>query len=56
VIDPQRRWRRLPGLYAGFLSQVVGSADITALVADRVVREMLTGLALGRSRARTAST
>ncbi len=27
----------------------VGSADLTALVADRVVREMLTGLALGRT-------
>jgi arginase family enzyme len=26
----------------------VGSADITALAADRVVRELLTGLALGR--------
>jgi arginase family enzyme len=25
-----------------------GSADITALVADRIVRELLTGLALGR--------
>jgi agmatinase len=31
----------------------VGSADITALVAERVVRETLTGLALRRSRART---
>jgi len=28
----------------------VGSADITALVAERVVRELLTGLALSRSR------
>jgi agmatinase len=27
---------------------MVGSADITALVADRIVREVLTGLALGR--------
>jgi arginase family enzyme len=26
----------------------VGSADITALAADRVVREILTGLALAR--------
>ena len=26
----------------------VGSADITALAADRVVRELLTGLALSR--------
>jgi agmatinase len=26
----------------------VGSADITALVADRIVREILTGLALSR--------
>jgi agmatinase len=26
----------------------VGSADVTALVAERVVRELLTGLALGR--------
>ena len=26
----------------------VGSADVTALVAERVVREMLTGLALWR--------
>jgi agmatinase len=33
----------------------VGSADVTALVAERVVREMLTGLALRSSRARTAS-
>ena len=33
----------------------IGSADITALVAERVVRETLTGLALRRSRARTAS-
>jgi agmatinase len=33
----------------------VGSADITALVAERIVRELLTGLALRRSRARTAS-
>jgi len=33
----------------------VGSADITALVAERVVRELLTGLALRSSRARTAS-
>ena len=32
----------------------IGSADITALVAERVVRETLTGLALRRSRARTA--
>jgi agmatinase len=28
----------------------VGSADITALVAERVVREVLTGLAIARSR------
>jgi agmatinase len=28
----------------------VGSADITALAADRVVRELLTGLAIGRTR------
>jgi agmatinase len=27
----------------------VGSADITALAADRIVRELLTGLALARS-------
>jgi agmatinase len=27
----------------------VGSADITALVADRLVREILTGIALRRS-------
>jgi agmatinase len=33
----------------------VGSADITALVAERVVRELLTGLALRSSRARTAT-
>jgi agmatinase len=33
----------------------VGSADITALVAERVVRETLTGLALRSRRARTAS-
>jgi agmatinase len=37
------------------LPQAVGSADITALVAERVVREILTGLALRRSRARTAT-
>jgi len=28
----------------------VGSADVTALVADRIVREILTGLALRRRR------
>ena len=28
----------------------VGSADITALVADRIVREMVTGVALRRQR------
>jgi arginase family enzyme len=28
----------------------VGSADITALVAERIVRELLTGLALRRTR------
>ena len=33
----------------------VGSADITALVGERIVREMLTGLALRTSRGRTAS-
>jgi agmatinase len=27
----------------------VGSADITALVADRIVREVITGIALKRS-------
>jgi arginase family enzyme len=37
------------------LPQAVGSADITALVAERIVREILTGLALRRSRARTAT-
>jgi agmatinase len=37
------------------LPAAIGSADITALVAERVVRELLTGLALRRSRARTAS-
>jgi agmatinase len=37
------------------LPTAIGSADITALVAERVVRELLTGLALRRSRARTAS-
>jgi agmatinase len=31
------------------LPTAVGSADVTALVADRVVREMLTGIALARS-------
>ena len=30
------------------LPTAVGSADITALVADRVVRELLTGIALRR--------
>ena len=29
----------------------VGSTDVTALVADRIVREALTGIAVGRSRA-----
>jgi agmatinase len=33
----------------------IGSADLTALVAERIVRELLTGLALRTSRARTAS-
>jgi agmatinase len=33
------------------LPTMVGSADITALVADRIVREMLTGVALRRRRA-----
>ena len=37
------------------LPTAIGSADITALVAERLVRELLTGLALRRSRARTAS-
>jgi agmatinase len=36
------------------LPQAIGSADITALVAERVVREILTGLASRRSHARTA--
>jgi len=36
------------------LPTAIGSADITALVADRIVRELLTGLALRTSRARTA--
>jgi arginase family enzyme len=31
----------------------VGSADITALVAERIIRELLTGIAL-RRRARTS--
>ena len=38
------------------LPTAIGSADITALVAERAVRELLTGLALRRSRARTART
>jgi agmatinase len=29
----------------------VGSTDITALVAERIVREILTGIAVGRTRA-----
>ena len=33
----------------------VGSADITALVAERIVREMLTGIAIRRSRAAAVS-
>jgi agmatinase len=37
------------------LPTAIGSADITALVAERVVRELLTGLALRTSRARTAT-
>jgi agmatinase len=32
----------------------VGSADVTALVADRIVREILTGIALRRVSARPA--
>jgi agmatinase len=36
------------------LPTAIGSADVTALVAERIVRELLTGLALRRSRARTA--
>jgi len=32
----------------------VGSADVTALVADRVVRELLTGIALRRRALRRA--
>jgi agmatinase len=36
------------------LPSAIGSADITALVAERVVRELLTGLALRRSRGQTA--
>jgi hypothetical protein len=32
-----------------------GSADITALVADRIVRETLTGLALRRSRSQPST-
>jgi agmatinase len=32
------------------LPTAIGSADVTALVAERVVRELLTGLALARSR------
>ena len=32
----------------------IGSADITALVADRIVRELLTGIALRRSASRRA--
>jgi agmatinase len=31
------------------LPTAVGSADVTALVADRIVREILTGIALRRS-------
>jgi len=31
------------------LPNVIGSADVTALVAERIVREMLTGLALRKS-------
>jgi agmatinase len=38
------------------LPSAIGSADITALVAERVVRELLTGLALRRSRGQTAGT
>ena len=37
------------------LPTAIGSADITALVAERVVREVLTGLALRRRPGRTAS-
>jgi agmatinase len=31
------------------LPSAVGSADVTALVADRIVREALTGIALRRT-------
>jgi hypothetical protein len=34
---------------------VVGSADITALAADRIVREILTGLVLARRAASLSS-
>jgi len=37
------------------LPTAIGSADVTALVAERVVRELLTGLALRSSRGRTAT-
>ena len=37
------------------LPTAIGSADITALVADRIVREVLTGLALRTPRGRTAN-
>jgi len=37
------------------LPAAVGSADVTALVAERVVRELLTGLAVRRRRAAAAS-
>ncbi len=37
------------------LPSAIASADITALVADRIVRELLTGLALRGSRTRTIS-
>ena len=63
MVDPLQRWKAagLPDKpdYAGLLTfagmvevipTAVGSADITALVAERVVREALTGIAVGRRR------
>jgi agmatinase len=44
VIDPLGRWADVVEV----LPSAVGSADVTALVAERIVRAILTGIALRR--------
>ena len=43
-----RRARLVGADVVEVLPTAIGSADVTALVAERVVREILTGLALAR--------